>query len=186
MSDSLRQTANSAYRAQRPTKSGTFTAADVSTLVSWPALKIKPVATTMAALNCMDHNAFHHLLVLEQGRLVGILCRCDLLDARASDEVAAYMSQHVVWVPGDTRLTRAESVMDMYGVNALPVFDGGAWGILTRGDLVRAGRSEHRCCDVCGEAHHVRPHPLYDEQRLCRDCRSGTASELTRGLLDLG
>jgi CBS domain-containing protein len=99
------------------------------------------------------------------------------------------MSRNVVWLLGDATLARAKSLMDEHGIGALPVSDCGSWGIITRGDLVRAGMGQRTHCIACGSSHHLRPHPLYEDELLCNDCRDRRAplrGPIARAYVDLG
>ena len=174
------------YRGAHVTESGVYTVAAVRHVVSWPAVNVKPEATVYAGLGLFDTHQFHHLLVAKHGALLGILCRCDLLDAPMRGSVGDHMTRNVVWLLSDATLVRAKSLMDSNGVNALPVSDSGTWGIITRGDLVRAGVGDRPTCTACGATHHLRPHRLYEDEMLCRECRTPIGGELARSYLDLG
>lgn len=86
----------------------------------------------------------HRLLVLEDGRLVGIVCRCDLQRAPL-EPVQAVMQPDVALIDATATLGEAAAMMRALGVGCLPVArDKRLVGIITRGDLVRCGLREEK------------------------------------------
>lgn len=84
----------------------------------------------------------HRLLVVDRGLLVGIVCRHDL-ESALSDRVADHMRRDVYIIDAEATLGDAAAAMYALDVGCLPVTRGKALvGILTRGDLVRAGLPE--------------------------------------------
>jgi CBS domain-containing protein len=173
----------------QPPRSGVFAAAGVRPRVSWPAVAVKPEATVYAALDILDAHQFHHLLVAKDGALLGMLCSCDLFSAPLRSPAGDFMSRDLVWLHSDATLARAKTLMETHGVGALPVSDYGSWGILTRGDLIRAGYADRMRCMDCDSSHHLRPHTLYEDELLCRACKDEqrpARSPIERAYLDLG
>lgn len=98
---------------------------------------------------------FHHLLVLEHGKLVGIISDRDLLSnispfigkmqekpidlASLQKHAHQIMTRHVVTVTPTTSLQDAAELMLARGISALPVIDaeGRVVGIVTWRDLLR-------------------------------------------------
>jgi acetoin utilization protein AcuB len=82
----------------------------------------------------------HHLLVVSHQALVGLVCRCDLTDGRATTPVGRYMASEVFAIHPSASLGAAASAMRALRVGCLPVVaDGFLVGILTTSDLARAG-----------------------------------------------
>lgn len=116
-----------------------------------------------------------HLFVVEDEKLVGVLCRCDLYpepSPRAS--VGERMASHVYVAEPSTTLAEAAAAMKSLEVGCLPVVERGRpVGLVTRGDLRRAGVPElalgaHRCVE-CGSVHGVRT-DAHGGLEYCLDC----------------
>jgi CBS domain-containing protein len=116
-----------------------------------------------------------HLFVTNGGRLVGVLCRCDLYpEPDPHDPVAARMSSNVYALPPTATLGEAAAAMSALEVGCLPVVrDDVPVGVITRGDLRRAGVPEvalgAHCCIACGSVHGVRPE-AHSGLEYCLDC----------------
>ena len=116
-----------------------------------------------------------HLFVVEGGRLVGVLCRCDLYpEPDAYEGVAARMASTVYALDATATLGEAAAAMKALSVGCLPVIERDRLvGVVTRGDLRRAGAPEpalgaHRCA-ACGSVHGVRP-GAHSGLEYCLDC----------------
>jgi CBS domain-containing protein len=159
----------------------------VRDVMSWPALAVNVATPVERALTLAMEQGIHHLLVLQRGSLVGVLCTCDLRESPPIAPVGLRMSRHVVTVQHHAPLTNAADMMADYGVGCLPVRWLEAWGVVTRGDLVRSGACERRICPACGGSHHVRPDPRYRGMDLCVECTSRANIDTTDRLyMDLG
>jgi len=107
---------------------------------------IEPGATVFDAVFRMDERRVGALVVLEGGRLAGILSERDytrkvILRGRASREmlVREIMTSAVVSVAPATTLEDCLRTVTQYGIRHLPVVDGDSVvGVLSIGDLVRA------------------------------------------------
>jgi CBS domain-containing protein len=117
-----------------------------------------------------------HLLVVDHGELVGVVCRCDLIPpVRQGEVVADRMAATVLALPIGATLADAVAALRERRVGCLPVVrDGVVSGVITRDhlrclgledDLLGAGR-----CAVCGARRAVRRHPRLDALELCLDC----------------
>jgi hypothetical protein len=93
------------------------------------------------ALACRE--GVHRLLVTKRGRLVGVVCGCDLdAGARAGATVGSVMTREVFVIDASAVLGEAAAAMGVLNFGCLPVVrDGWLVGIITRGDLRRAGLS---------------------------------------------
>jgi CBS domain-containing protein len=143
--------------------------------MTW-ALEIgEPGTTCQSARRMCAARAVHHLPVVEGGILVGIVCTCDLREAVPSKTLGHYMKSPVVTIRPDAPTWDALGTMKRADVGALPVvYHGFLIGIVTAGDLERAGHpSTRKHCALCGARHHVR---VTAQGSRCDACR-----ELLRG-----
>ena len=86
----------------------------------------------------------HRLLVVERDRVVGIVCRCDLQRA-PSERVLDVMQREVAVIDATATLGEAAAMMRLLHIGCLPVArDGRLVGLITRGDLLRAGLREEK------------------------------------------
>ncbi|MCL4721264.1 MAG: CBS domain-containing protein [Gammaproteobacteria bacterium] len=119
----------------------------VSRIMTTPAIVIAPEAPLRDAADLMTDNGLHHLPVVREGRLVGILSATDLLRAgrgheapspRTVSRVADLMRSPAVTLEQDATLGRAARLLADGGYHALPVVDpaGSVLGIVTSTDLI--------------------------------------------------
>jgi acetoin utilization protein AcuB len=119
-----------------------------------PLVTVAPDETLDAAVKLMNQQRVHHLLVMDQGRMAGILSSADLLklallhrsepgDDRPTGEalgikVRDLMQVQVAVVREHTSLRDAARALSLGGFHALPVLaiDGTPVGILTSSDLI--------------------------------------------------
>lgn len=124
-----------------------------------------------------------HALVMEGSELLGTLCACDLWDAAPEDRVSTIMSRHIISVVPVLTVAAVAKLMRSTGVGFLPVVERGVvLGVVTRGDLSRAGLPLERTgpvCSRCGAHHHVRPSVGPARDRFCRACRAQRGSAVT-------
>ena len=87
---------------------------------------------------------------LDEGTLVGILCRCDLDEAEPGAEVSDCMSVPVMTIHPDASLAAAAATMADFEVGCLPVVAGGLiLGMLSEDELARAGTAAPRAAGRC-------------------------------------
>ncbi|MDB4970925.1 MAG: domain containing protein [Myxococcales bacterium] len=116
-----------------------------------------------------------HLLITDDEHLLGVVCRCDFYPAPADDEqVGARMSEDVYTLAPNATISEAAAAMARLGIGCLPVVDGDrALGVITRGDLRRAGVPESvlgaKFCVDCGSFHGVRADSYYGIDH-CLNC----------------
>jgi len=149
-----------------------------------------PLITIAPGLSCHDADALalarqvRHLFVVDRGRLAGVVCRCDLHPHRDRDDlpVRAVMSTEVLALDEDATLGAATRAMREQRVGCLPVLEGSTLaGVITRGDLRRAGAPEEllgagECCN-CGTRRAVRAGPHGCD--YCLDCLDLLEGEIT-------
>lgn len=147
----------------------------VSGLMSQPVVVVGPDARAHEVLALADAEGVHHFPIIEHGKLVGIVCTCDLRELDREAKVKQVAWRHVIALPPEGSLSDAARLMMMQGVGSIVVSDGGGIrGIVTREDLVRADPEldqllwEARCA-ACGTRSHLRPGP--DGQCICKDCQ---------------
>lgn len=113
---------------------------------------VVPEASVYDAIETMAKKSVGALLVLEHGRIVGILSERDyarkvILQGRSSrtTSVGEIMSAPVLTVPSRLSVEEAMAIMTERRVRHLPVVDDG-WlrGLISVGDLVKAIIDEQR------------------------------------------
>ena len=153
------------WEVRRAMANPTWRAAQVIEAMTWSPITIAPEAPATFAEALASQKGITHLPVRDGTHLVGMVCTCDLLGAGPGTRVGDRMSFPVIQTDERETLENAVSRMTAAGVGALPVVVGGRlYGILTRGDLRRAGfvLGTKRCLS-CGSHHHVRG-------RFCLEC----------------
>jgi acetoin utilization protein AcuB len=101
---------------------------------------VSPESTAGEAVALARRERAEHLLVLDGGVLVGILCSCDLEGADDAEPVAERMSLPVLTIRPDATLEDAALTLSECEVGCLAVACGGlVLGTLGEDDLARAG-----------------------------------------------
>ena len=116
-------------------------------------------AKEVAAL--VSESGIEHLPVVENsGKLIGMLCSCDLRSVEDGTVVEDCMSHPPFTIDMATSAGEAAELMRMLDVGALAVMEGARLeGLVTWGDLRRAGvvsESDQPRCAFCDGHHHVR------------------------------
>ncbi len=128
-----------------------------------------------AAERLAAQNDIHHLLVLDEGNLGGIVCENDLRQANRTGLVSSCMKTPVYCIGPRTTIKQAADLMQENRVGALPiVVDGMLVGMVTRGDLRQAGLVSEDLggpvCSACKGEHHVRVDPHAGGVAFCFEC----------------
>ena len=145
-------------------------------LMSRPIVTVDPELPVMSALRLAASRRIHHLVVLQEEDVVGILCVCVLHGASPAGTVRDCMSAPVHMASVNGTVDTAAEKMRTHGVGCLPVAAGGLLlGIVTADDLLRAGvllgAMGRRRCDCCGSSLHVRSTKHDPEGAMCLYCR---------------
>ena len=160
----------------------------ISGWMSQPVVMIDASATVAEAQEQVDMRDVHHMIVMENGRLRGVVCSCDLNRGAANATVARVMSSPPIVVLESVDADRAALLLTEAGVGCLPVVAAGrVVGIITRSDLVRAGALEPiepSRCTCCGSCHHLRVEP--DGLVLCTRCRDQAHTHGNEEIADVG
>jgi CBS domain-containing protein len=150
----------------------------VTELMSWALLTAPVTMSCKEARALAAARAVHHIPVLDGGVMVGIVCTCDLREAREDESLGRRMRTPVATITASATSNEALATMRRHDVGALPVlYHGFLIGIVTAGDLVRARvlpEHERPVCASCSAHHHVRiAHP--EGRLLCLACRERSA-----------
>lgn len=136
---------------------------------------VEPDMRVDVAARIADEEGIHHLLVVARERLLGEVCEFDLEAAEPDALVAECMRSPVLTIAFDATLGDAADAMRAHAVGCLPVMWGDQLvGIVTRGDLRRAGMSPETllppACMCCKTTTHVRIDPHHSEVTFCVEC----------------
>jgi CBS domain-containing protein len=108
-------------------------------------LTVTPDASVRAALNIMDAKDIGALLVLDDGRLVGIFSERDYVrqvvekkDINLDSPIRELMSSPVYFISPDKPVDEAMALMSDRHIRHLPVMEGGRLvGVISIGDVVK-------------------------------------------------
>lgn len=127
----------------------------VKTIMTRHPATVPPDALLMDVRGYFSNRGFHHLLVVEEGRLIGVISDRDVLqaislflDAYAEDyrdvetltrEAREIMSRNPVTIHVEASIEEAAAKLLEYEVSCLPVVsgDGDVEGILTSKDILK-------------------------------------------------
>jgi CBS domain-containing protein len=108
----------------------------VRTVMQPEPLTLSRWSTVAQATRLAQDAGVHHLLVMDGGSLVGVLCVCKLWGAAADGLVATHMIPHVISIGPDVSIAEAALVMHGFEIGCLPVMvNGRLVGMVTREDL---------------------------------------------------
>ena len=131
----------------------------VSEAMNRTLVTIEPDASVEAAQALAARTGAEHLLVVDEQTLVGIVCECDLRDARPGEHVCDRMTVPVLTIRPDAPVEEVADTMAECAVGCVPVMLGGLiLGTASEEDLARCGvpaRSRRRHCH--GHRSHAGP-----------------------------
>jgi predicted transcriptional regulator len=145
----------------------------VDEYMSWPIHVVDVKASVGDAADRMTATQVSRLLVIESGRLRGVVCACDIEPASREAPLHSFVSSPVLTLLPTATMDDAAILMEEAGVGCLPVVaHGQVVGILTRADLARGGvRSKAAlACSSCGRHSHVEEDPRGSGVPFCVDC----------------
>lgn len=131
--------------------------------------------TVREALEHARNHDVHHLPVLDDAHLVGLVCTCDLRSARPTSLIRDVMNAPAVTLDAESDAQRAAVVMGERGVGSVVVVhEGRPVGIITRGDLLEFWPSSEKLlvngrCECCGLTQHLRTNE--HDRTLCVYCK---------------
>ena len=113
---------------------------------------IEPMASVYDAMKLMADRGVGALMVLERGKLVGIISERDyarkvILEGRSSrtTQVREIMTAHVLYAQPEESIEECMAVMTDKRIRHLPVMDEGKLvGVISIGDLVKSIISEQK------------------------------------------
>jgi acetoin utilization protein AcuB len=162
----------------------------VSELMRQPVVTVGPGASVEEVKALAENRGIHHIPIVQRGRLLGVVCTCDLRDARADLRVLQLARRNVVTAEPNLAARDVAKLMRDQAVGSVLISNrDGLWGIVTRGDLAKAddelaGLLAMVECASCHATHHLRIGE--DDTLLCVACaeRLGTQHwfEQERGL----
>lgn len=147
----------------------------VREIMSDPVLGLSSECVAGEALRIARDTGVHHFPVVEQDRLVGFICTCDLDDVSPDCPIGERMHTPVIEISASATKEEAARAMNQHAVGALLVRDArGIRGIVTRRDLAPSSEQPalfpELACAVCGAQHHLRAGP--DGLHVCVACRA--------------
>jgi predicted transcriptional regulator len=141
--------------------------------MSGPLITLEAVDSVATALASAKEHGVHHFPICARERLLGVVCTCDLQEARP-DRAVGELMRRAVTIPLNRSSTDAAVLMRTADVGSVLVVDaeGRAHGIVTRGDLDEQTSAQRILADVrcecCATSRHLH---RYDGRLLCVSCR---------------
>ncbi len=107
---------------------------------------VTSASTLKAAEELAVAEQVHHLLVVDDDELVGVICQCDLSPRPRSLRMVAERMASSMWIASPmATLGEAVTVMREQRIGCLPVVEGeDLVGVVTRTDLARVGVDDYR------------------------------------------
>lgn len=144
----------------------------ISDIMTPTVLAVTPELSASQAERLAALEGVHRLVVVDEGRLVGIVCTSDLAESHGL--VGECMHTTLCCIDPDASVIEAAEVMEENAIGCLPVISGETLvGIVTRGDLRRVGVPATRVrakCASCGSMDHVRCDERWGNVPFCREC----------------
>ena len=146
----------------------------VSQFMHQPVFSVGPGASVQEVMALARAKGIHHIPIVQRGKLLGLVCTCDLHEARPTLPVLSLARRNVVTALPDCSAGDAARLMMTNAVGSVVVCNpDGVWGIVTRQDLAQA-RPELAAllaeghCAACGACEHLRLGP--GDTFLCATC----------------
>lgn len=152
----------------------------VSELMHQPLTSVGPGATVAEVRHVAQTQRIHHVPIVQAGKLLGLVCTCDLEGAHGELKALQLARRQVVTVKPDCAPADAARLMRKHAVGALIISNrDGLWGIVTRHDLMRADGVLAELladlhCAACRSTHHLRE--VTEGKFLCVSCAQRAAA----------
>lgn len=138
-----------------------MTAVQLREIMSSPVVAVEPATTAGAVLALSRELGFHHFPVQGLQGLAGMICVCDLREARLTTPVEQLMKPNIAILRQTATARDAASLMMKRCVGSVLVIDGNEIrGIVTRDDLLQTdpatvARIRACRCQYCGSLEHL-------------------------------
>lgn len=103
---------------------GEIGSCSVAEVMGTEMFTVTPETAVSSARRLVLENDVHHMLVLENGTLAGIVCRDDLRFADRDARIGECMTSPVLCITPDTTLQEAVDIMGANDIDCLPVVTG--------------------------------------------------------------
>lgn len=146
----------------------------VSELMRQPVVAVGPGASVREVLELAKSRGIHHVPIVQHGKLLGLVCTCDLKAAAPDLHALQLARRNVVTASPDCSAEDAARLMMTQVVGSLLIVNGdGVWGIVTRQDLARADAELAALlarvqCSACQSTRHLQRGP--GDTFLCAAC----------------
>lgn len=134
----------------------------VSELMSQPVVSVGPGARVEEVRALAKSRGVHHVPIVQRGKVLGVVCTCDLGDASPDVRVLQLARRNLVTALPSCSASDAAKLMKDNAVGSVLISNrDGLWGIVTRDDLSRADAELARSlaeleCSACHSKHHLR------------------------------
>jgi CBS domain-containing protein len=162
-----------ARELQRPWAMSTHPFRLISEVMTRPVYAIAPGTHVAEVFSASERLHVHHFPIVSGGKVVGIICTCDLLEAQPDAEVSGWARRDVATLEPTATAQQAATLMRNQEVGSVVIVESSHLrGIVTREDLASdpslALTLEEGHCSACGTRKHLRRGP--NELFLCDDC----------------
>lgn len=155
--------------------------ASVTSVMHAPVRTFRPDLKVIDALQLAERCGMHHLPLLEGGKIVALICTCDLEGLDMQAPIREAVRRDAATIPAEFSAQAAVHAMAEQGVGSLLVTQhNSVVGIVTREDLSKAGLdlddSPGFRCQSCGSVKHLKTEG--NRGTLCLDCREHAEPEV--------
>lgn len=156
----------------------------VSEIMSRELFTVPADLTVADGLARAHEREVHHLLIVKDKQLKGVVCICELRERPSDEPLALCIRGAPMLIWAQSTLKQAAQRFVEKGASCFPVCDGDVLvGVVTRGDLRRSVIPESVLpgsfrCSFCGSTHHVRPLRGDSSLSACLDCTDRASAEL--------
>lgn len=153
----------------------------ITSLMRAPVRTFRPDLKVVDALQFAERCGMHHLPLLEGGKIVGLVCTCDLEELDLQAPIGDALTRGPATISVQSSAQAAAQAMGEQGVGSLLVTQNDTVvGIVTREDLSRAGlqldEAPNFRCESCGSVTHLKTEN--NRGTLCLDCRGHAEPEV--------